>query len=62
MSHYVNGVKEMECEVEFEQMSGGQTSVGVRLNRVYWFKGAIRELGATPRALDPPEFLLKSDF
>jgi len=59
MRHYVNGIQEMEGEVEFRPMMGGQTSVGCRLNRVYWFKGAVRALSFTGRALAPSEFVLR---
>ncbi len=47
---YVNGQLEMEGEVTFRPMKTGQTSIGVRLNRVNWFKGAIREVRFTPTA------------
>ena len=32
-------------------MKPGQTSLGVRLNRVFWFKGDVREVRFTPAAL-----------
>lgn len=56
MSHYVNGVKEREGAIAFRPMTKGQTSVGVRQNRVYWFKGLVREIRFHPEAL-PPEKL-----
>lgn len=59
MRHYVNGVQEMEGDVEFRPMKGGQTSVGCRLNRVYWFKGAVRALSFTGRVLAPSDFVLR---
>lgn len=59
MRHYVNGVQEMEGGVQFRPMTGGQTSVGCRLNRVFWFKGSVRALGFTGRALAPSEFVLR---
>jgi hypothetical protein len=37
----------------------GQTSVGVRFNKVNYFKGALRLARMTPRALPPAEFLRK---
>jgi hypothetical protein len=37
----------------------GQTSVGVRFNKVNYFKGAVRKARMTPRALRPSEFLRK---
>jgi Concanavalin A-like lectin/glucanases superfamily len=60
MSSFVNGQKELEGELAFEAMGAGQASVGVRLNRVYWFKGAIREVRFSPVAL-APEKLQKSE-
>ena len=45
MSSYVNGKKELEGPIAFPPMRKvGRTSLGVRLNEVYWFKGAIREV------------------
>lgn len=60
MTSFVNGQKELEGELAFEPMAGGEASVGVRLNRVYWFKGAIREVRIHPVAL-PPEALQTSE-
>ncbi|HET9863823.1 MAG TPA: LamG domain-containing protein [Steroidobacteraceae bacterium] len=51
MSSYVNGVLELSGEVDFPPMVAGRTSIGVRQNRVSWFKGAIAEIRFTPRAL-----------
>lgn len=51
MAHYVNGVKELEGPVRFSPMVEGETSLGVRLNRVSWFKGQIRELRVHEEAI-----------
>ncbi len=51
MAHYIDGVLELEGDVEFVPMSAGRTSIGVRQNLVSWFKGAIREVRFTPGAL-----------
>ena len=53
MTHYVNGVKELGGEVVFTPMTSGQTSLGVRLTRAFWFKGCIKEVQFHPTALDP---------
>ena len=53
MTDYVNGMKELDGEVAFAPMTTGQTSVGVRLNQVFWFKGSIQELRFQPAALAP---------
>lgn len=51
LSSYVNGVKELEGPVNFPVMKSGQISIGVRLNKVSWFKGAISEARFHPEAL-----------
>jgi hypothetical protein len=57
MRHYVNGVKELSSAIKFSPLREGRTSIGVRINRVHWFKGAIRTVRFVPRALDSGEFL-----
>lgn len=51
MRQFVDGVEELSGELPFAPLGPGQLSVGVRLNRQYWFKGCIREIRFTPRAL-----------
>jgi hypothetical protein len=51
MSHYVNGELELEGVVAFTPMTAGRTSIGMRQNKVSWFKGAISEVRFTPAAL-----------
>ena len=51
MSSYVNGELELTGEVAFMPMTAGSSSIGVRQNRVSWFKGAIAEVRFTPAAL-----------
>jgi hypothetical protein len=58
MRHYINGVKELSAEIKaFTPYIGGKTSVGMRMNKVFWFKGAIGKARFTPWALSPGEFL-----
>lgn len=58
MSHYINGVRELSAELpSFTPHKMGKTSVGVRINKIYWFKGAMRKARFTRRALSPVEFL-----
>jgi len=57
MRHYVNGVQEMAALIQYQPMKPGQISLGVRLNRVFWFKGAIRKVRFTHDALAPADFL-----
>lgn len=55
---YVDGVLECEAEVTgFTPQMPGNTSIGVRYNRVDYFNGAIREARFTDEALDPSGFL-----
>ena len=56
---YVNGELEFSAKIPaFTPHKDGKTSIGVRMNQVYWFKGAIRKARFTRSAL-PPEELLK---
>jgi len=55
--HYVNGQLDLSEALQFEAQQSGQTSLGVRLNKVNWFKGAIRTVRFTPWVLAPEEFL-----
>ena len=57
MRHYVNGIQEMSAPIKYQPMKPGQISLGVRLNRVFWFKGAIRTVRFTHEALAPADFL-----
>lgn len=58
MRHYVNGVLEMSGKLAFSPLGEGKTSIGVRMNRVFWFKGAVRKVRFTPRVLRSEELLL----
>jgi hypothetical protein len=53
MTHYVNGVKELEGAPAMTPFGEGKTSLGVRQNKVHWFKGAIREVRFHAEALAP---------
>ena len=55
--NYVDGVREGAAEITFVPHGPGRTSVGVRINKVFYFKGAVRLALVTRRALDPKEFL-----
>ncbi len=48
MRNYVDGREELSGPLAVGPLAEGRTSVGVRQNRVYWFK---------PRALAPAEFM-----
>lgn len=59
MKNYVDGKEELSGPLAVGPLGAGQTSIGVRQNRVHWFKGAISRLRFTPRALAPREFMSK---
>jgi xylan 1,4-beta-xylosidase len=55
MRHYVNGVPELSAPVAFAPLEvAGRTSIGVRQNRVSWFKGRIHSVRIAPHAETPP--------
>ena len=57
MRHYVDGNLELAVPIRFQPQGEGRTSLGVRINRVSWYKGAIRQVRITPRPLTPSELL-----
>jgi hypothetical protein len=57
MRNYVNGVLENSGEITLAPHAAGHTSVGVRINLVDYFKGAIRLSRMTRAALSPTEFI-----
>jgi Concanavalin A-like lectin/glucanases superfamily len=59
MTHYVDGKAEMSGPLTITPLVQGKTSLGVRMNRVFWFKGAISKVRFTDRALTAKEFMKK---
>ena len=57
--NYVDGVLQGSGPLHLSPQKAGGTSVGVRYNKVNYFKGAVLTARMTPRALDPSEFLKK---
>ena len=55
--NYVNGIEEGAAEIRLAPQKAGRTSIGVRINLVDYFKGAIHIARFTRRALPPAEFL-----
>jgi len=51
MASFVDGRPELSGPVAFAPTAAGRISIGARMNRVFWFKGAIRELRFYPAAL-----------
>jgi hypothetical protein len=56
-SNYVDGVQDGRAEVELAPQAAGRSAIGVRINLVYYFKGAVHSARFTRRALAPGEFL-----
>ena len=56
-TNYVDGVQQLTGEMPYRPATEGITSVGVRQNKVCWFKGDLYRIRITPRALTPDEFL-----
>jgi hypothetical protein len=57
MTTYINGKHELEGKIAFSPFKAGQASIGVRLNKKSWFKGAIDEIRITPKCLTPSGFI-----
>jgi hypothetical protein len=55
MRHLVNNEEELVGPVDFVPMRTGRTSIGCRMNQLYWFKGVIKRIKFTPRVLSPDE-------
>ena len=58
---YVDGVLQGEAAIAFKPQGPGKSSVGTRINRVNYFKGAVLMARFTPRALTPAEMLTVPD-
>jgi hypothetical protein len=56
-SNYVNGVRDGAAEVDLSPQGPGRSSIGVRINLVHYFKGAIHSARFTRRALSPDAFV-----
>jgi Concanavalin A-like lectin/glucanases superfamily len=54
---YINGQPDGASAVILTPQGPGRASVGVRINKLYYFKGAVAEARFTRRALSPVEFL-----
>lgn len=54
---YVNGVLQGKADVHFEPEGPGHSSIGVRINKMFFFKGSVRQARFTRKALSPEEFV-----
>lgn len=58
LTSYVNGERQCHSELAWMPLvTEGFTSLGVRQNKVCWFRGDIYKLRVTPHTLRPEEFL-----
>ena len=54
MAAYVNGKKELSGAIQYLPIGeGGKSSIGTRMDKRSWFKGAIKEVKLSPKALYP---------
>ena len=54
---YVNGELQGKAAIRYTPQGPGSAAIGVRLNRVNYFKGAVSQARFTPRALMPSDFV-----
>ena len=58
---YVDGVQDGAAHIHLTPQGAGRTAVGVRMNKLFYFKGAVRTARFTRRALAPSEFLKSNE-
>ncbi len=61
MTSYVDGVRELTGDVDFSPMTSGQLSLGVRQNKMYWYKGSLGGIRFHPTAL-PADKLQRAEL
>lgn len=54
---FINGKNELAGNLPFNLFTTGKSSIGVRQNKVYWYKGAMYKIRITPKALSPEELI-----
>ncbi len=52
LTQFVNAAKELEGNIIFGPTDKGRIALGVRLNKVNWFKGRMREIRFHAAALN----------
>ncbi len=57
LRNYVDDELQGAGTIQLSPAGPGHTSIGTRINKTYYFKGAILTARFTPRALQPDEFL-----
>ena len=61
MKSYVDGKEQLSGKVDFQPISDGHTSLGTRMDQRSWYKGGIKILKITHRALSPEKFIKKGE-
>jgi hypothetical protein len=61
MKHFVNGVEELSGMVEYLPIQDGRISIGARQDPRNWYKGSIKSIRITKRALAPNKFLYQTN-
>ena len=56
--NYVDGIQEGSAQLHLAPHGAGHSSVGMRINKLFYFKGAVHLARFTHRALSPSEFLM----
>jgi hypothetical protein len=57
ITNYINGKVEIISHIDFKPINSGETSIGVRRNKVFWYKGSIYKLKISPEVLEPKNFM-----
>ena len=57
LRNYVDDQLQGSGPLQLTPQRQGRSSIGMRINKIYFFKGAILKARMTPRALPPSEFL-----
>ncbi len=57
MRNYVNGFEENKGSLSFMPQQAGEASIGVRLNKICWFRGLFSRIRISDRALKPKDFI-----
>jgi len=56
-SNYVDGELQGSGSLQLAPQGPGRSSIGTRINKTFYFKGAVFSARMTPRALPPDQFL-----
>ena len=57
MTNYINGKMEIRGQVDFKPVNSGEMSIGVRRNKVSWYKGSIYKIRISPEVLKTEDFI-----